>query len=570
MKPQANDHVAGGKPQTTRRRGVVPKVIPFVAVLVLFTVVSISYPSIRYSQTIVSRLSSDDDGDDPVQPSPAAVNWGGEPPQEAAAAGDSVVDGNSDREDRENISSNIVDINMVTAAVEEGKVQVAPKSNLEIPASLSSEEVNPVAVEEKVVKVAPRKKSRRSRRRSRRRQRRDAALTAPRIVSKTEAPPKVPAARSDGGGGDDDDVKVLASEVAYNNEGCNIFSGEWVRDPEGPYYTNLTCDWAIQEHQNCMKFGRPDTEFLKWRWKPEGCELPSFDPEQFLEMVRGKSLAFVGDSVARNHMQSLLCVLSRVAHPVDASNTPDQNFKRWEYRDYDFNITKFWSPYLVRTEKLDPHDNKRPFKLFLDEFDESWTTQIETFDYVIISAGHWFFRPTYFYLNGKIVGCQYCPETEIKHLPSYFSYRRAFQTAFRAINGLESFNGVVFLRSFAPSHFENGPWDKGGDCKRTEPLKKSEKALDDYNLEFYRIQLQELKAAQIEGRRKGMKLRWFDATVPMLLRADGHPSRFGRLPNPNVTLTNDCVHWCLPGPIDSWNDFLVETIVADGRSTQVV
>nr|GMC66031.1 protein trichome birefringence-like 19 [Ipomoea batatas] len=254
MKPQANDHVAGGKPQTTRRRGVVPKVIPFVAVLVLFTVVSISYPSIRYSQTIVSRLSSDDDGDDPVQPSPAAVNWGGEPPQEAAAAGDSVVDGNSDREDRENISSNIVDINMVTAAVEEGKVQVAPKSNLEIPASLSSEEVNPVAVEEKVVKVAQRKKSRRSRRRSRRRQRRDAALTAPRIVSKTEAPPKVPAARSDGGGGDDDDVKALESEVAYNNEGCNIFSGEWVRDPEGQYYTNLTCDWAIQEHQNCMKF----------------------------------------------------------------------------------------------------------------------------------------------------------------------------------------------------------------------------------------------------------------------------------------------------------------------------
>nr|GMD70348.1 protein trichome birefringence-like 19 [Ipomoea batatas] len=156
---------------------------------------------------------------------------------------------------------------------------------------------------------------------------------------------------------------------------------------------------------------------------------------------------------------------------------------------------------------------------------------------------------------------KYCPETEIKHLPSYFSYRRAFQTAFRAINGLESFNGVVFLRSFAPSHFENGPWDKGGDCKRTEPLKKSEKALDDYNLEFYKIQLQELKAAQIEGRRKGMKLRWFDATVPMLLRADGHPSRFGRLPNPNVTLTNDCVHWCLPGPIDSWNDFLVDKLV---------
>ncbi|KAK6128765.1 hypothetical protein DH2020_037471 [Rehmannia glutinosa] len=32
---------------------------------------------------------------------------------------------------------------------------------------------------------------------------------------------------------------------------------EWVPNPEGPYYTNDTCN-AIQEHQNCLKFGRPD------------------------------------------------------------------------------------------------------------------------------------------------------------------------------------------------------------------------------------------------------------------------------------------------------------------------
>ncbi|GJS74052.1 trichome birefringence-like protein 19 [Tanacetum coccineum] len=95
------------------------------------------------------------------------------------------------------------------------------------------------------------------------------------------------------------------------NKSCDLFSGEWVDNPEGPYYTNETC-WAIQEHQNCMKFGRKDRDFLKWRWKPYKCELPIFDPMLFLKMMTGKSLAFVGDSVARNHMQSLLCLLSRV------------------------------------------------------------------------------------------------------------------------------------------------------------------------------------------------------------------------------------------------------------------
>lgn len=109
--------------------------------------------------------------------------------------------------------------------------------------------------------------------------------------------------------------KEVITTPNYNKppqKDCDLFSGEWVPNPEGPYYTNETC-YAIQEHQNCMRFGRPDTGFLKWRWKPDECELPIFDPRRFLELVRGRSLAFVGDSVARNHMQSLICLLSRVS-----------------------------------------------------------------------------------------------------------------------------------------------------------------------------------------------------------------------------------------------------------------
>ena len=92
---------------------------------------------------------------------------------------------------------------------------------------------------------------------------------------------------------------------------CDIFRGEWVPDPDAPHYTNETCAF-IQEHQNCMFYGRPDLDFLKWRWKPHGCELPRFDPHRFLAVVGNKTIGFVGDSLARNHMQSLLCLLSQV------------------------------------------------------------------------------------------------------------------------------------------------------------------------------------------------------------------------------------------------------------------
>ncbi|XP_027078678.1 protein trichome birefringence-like 19 [Coffea arabica] len=341
-----------------------------------------------------------------------------------------------------------------------------------------------------------------------------------------------------------------------DKESCDLFTGEWVPNPEAPYYTNSTC-YGIYDHQNCMKYGRPDTNFLKWRWKPDGCELPIFDPHQFLEVVRGKSIAFVGDSLARNHMLSLMCLLSRVLYPLDVSTANDEN-RRWVYREYNFNVSMFWAPYLVRSERTDPNDITRPFNLYLDEFDDGWTTKVQAYDYIIISAGQWFFRPTNFYENRTLIGCLACKQDNVTQFTMNFSYERAFRTAFRAIISLANFKGVTILRTIAPSHFEGGVWDQGGDCVRTRPFNRNETVLADYNSELHKIQLKELRIAQEEGSKWGLRFRLFDVTQAMSLRPDGHPSKYGHWPTEKVT--NDCEHWCLPGPIDAWNDFLQELI----------
>ena len=95
---------------------------------------------------------------------------------------------------------------------------------------------------------------------------------------------------------------------------------------------------------------------------------------------------------------------------------------------------------------------------------------------------------------------------------------------------------------------------------RTKPFKNNDIRLESTNLELYMIQLEELEIAKKEGRKKGLEFRLFDTTQAMLLRPDGHPSRYGHWPHEKVTLYNDCVHWCLPGPIDTWNDFLLEML----------
>ncbi|ESQ41568.1 hypothetical protein EUTSA_v10015268mg [Eutrema salsugineum] len=356
---------------------------------------------------------------------------------------------------------------------------------------------------------------------------------------------------------DDQSFPVTASvsrtPIRDDEQRCDLFTGEWVPNEEAPYYTNTTC-WAIHEHQNCMKYGRPDTGFMKWRWKPDSCDLPIFDPQEFLEMVRGKAMGFVGDSISRNQVQSLLCLLSKVEYPEDISSSPDTDFKIWNYTSYNFTLHAMWSPFLVKSTKP---PKSSLFSLYLDEYDTKWTSQIDRLDYLVISSGHWFYRPVIFYENKKITGCQYCELPNTTELPLYYGYRKALRISLKAI--LHNFKGLAFLRSFSPQHFEGGAWNEGGDCVRTRPYRRNETIPEGADLKIHDIQLDEFRAAEEEGRKKkGLRLRLMDTTQAMLLRPDGHPGRYGHLPNAKVTLRNDCIHWCLPGPIDTWNDILLQ------------
>ncbi|KAG0482943.1 hypothetical protein HPP92_011027 [Vanilla planifolia] len=120
-------------------------------------------------------------------------------------------------------------------------------------------------------------------------------------------------------------------------ENCDLYHGKWVYDSEGPLYTNNSCP-IITQMQNCQGNGRLDKEYENWRWKPERCMLPRFDGRKFLELMRGKTLAFVGDSVARNQMESLICILWQVEVPKNRGN---KRMHRWYFRSTSTMITRY-------------------------------------------------------------------------------------------------------------------------------------------------------------------------------------------------------------------------------------
>ncbi|KAJ4770114.1 Protein trichome birefringence [Rhynchospora pubera] len=358
------------------------------------------------------------------------------------------------------------------------------------------------------------------------------------------------------------DQRTSDAQKDFLQEGrCNLFTGEWVHDPAGPMYTNETCRF-IESPQNCMTNGRPDREYLYWKWKPYGCELPAFDAEKFLDSMRNKSWALIGDSILRNHVQSMLCLLSRIEDPEEVYHDETFKSRRWHFKSHNFTLSLIWSPFLIKADVFENDDgvSTADIELHLDILDKNWTGLYQNFDYVVISTGQWFLKTAIYWDSGKMIGCHYCKGRNLTEVTAGYAFRRALQEVFQFINS-SPHRPLVFYRTWTPDHFENGEWWSGGNCNRTKPYKKGD--YDGKNIDHLmrKIEIDEFKDAIRLG---GSPMRLLDTFDLSVLRPDGHSGPYrtfhpfdeqGRR-KPNVV--NDCLHWCLPGPIDAWNDILMQ------------
>lgn len=371
---------------------------------------------------------------------------------------------------------------------------------------------------------------------------------------------------------------ILITVVA--GKSCDLFKGEWVPDPNGPYYTNNTCN-SIQGHQNCMKNGRPDKGFLSWRWSPRDCVLPKFNPTRFLGFMTNKSMGFVGDSIIRNHVQSLLCTLSLVEEAVEVFHDKEYRSKIWYFPSHGFTLSVIWSPFLSKATMFedDKGVSTGTIQLHLDELDPVWTKQFKNFDYMLIGGGKWFLKNTIYYVNNTVIGCHNCQQQErnITETGFVYAYSKVLNTTLEFITNLNNRSKTkkvcVIFRTITPDHFENGGWNNGGFCNRTRPFKEGEVDMNVVDEMMRGVEVEEFEkaaAAADIGYGKGMILKLMDITNLSLLRPDGHPGAYRQFHpfaeekkniNAIARVQNDCLHWCLPGPIDSWNDLMLEILI---------
>ncbi|MED6114214.1 Protein trichome birefringence-like 26 [Stylosanthes scabra] len=355
-------------------------------------------------------------------------------------------------------------------------------------------------------------------------------------------------------------------EQEEEEEKCDLFVGDWVADTSAPLYTNESC-LLIEDHQNCMKNGRPDSDFLYWRWTPRACGLPRFSPTKFLHIMRDKSWAFIGDSISRNHIQSLLCILSQVEAAEEVYHDEEFKSKIWKFPSYNFTLSVIWTPFLIKADIFEDSNgvSSSEIQLHLDTLDQKWTHQYQNFDYAVIAGGKWFLKTAIYHENSTVTGCHYCPGKNLTELGFEYAYRKALRQVFDFLTNSSNKKVTVFFRTTTPDHFENGEWFSGGYCNRTVPFEGDQVRLSDVDSILRGVELEEFEKVAAE---LGDRVRLLDTTRLSLLRGDGHPGPYRQLQpfakDKNAKIQNDCLHWCLPGPIDSWNDILLQMLLNGG------
>ncbi|KAJ1431353.1 PMR5 N-terminal domain [Sesbania bispinosa] len=351
------------------------------------------------------------------------------------------------------------------------------------------------------------------------------------------------------------------------NSGCDLYHGNWIYDPQGPLYTNNSCP-VLTQMQNCQGNGRPDKDYENWRWKPFQCDLPRFDPRKFLELMRGKTLAFIGDSVARNQMESMLCILWQIEEPENQGN---RNMQRYYFKSTSVMIVRIWSSWLVKY-------NSEPFdfapagvkKLYLDAPDEKLMEFIPEFDVVVLSSGHWFVTQSVYILNNEIVGGQLWWPDKSRHMKinSVEAFGISVETIFTALVTHPNYTGLTILRSYSPDHYEGGAWNTGGSCTGKVKLLAPGKLVENRFLNAMHEQQITSFSRSIKKATNRAKMILMDITEAFQYRHDGHPGPY-RNPDPNKITKRgpdgrpppqDCLHWCMPGPVDTWNEIVLEII----------
>ncbi|KAG5406467.1 hypothetical protein IGI04_012586 [Brassica rapa subsp. trilocularis] len=358
---------------------------------------------------------------------------------------------------------------------------------------------------------------------------------------------------------------------------CDFSHGSWIYDPNPRSATYDGSCKEIFKGWNCLRNNKTNAlEISKWRWKPKHCDLPSFDPLNFLETHRdtniGKhtilsvitnllrliffnSAGFVGDSLNRNMFVSLFCTLKTVTSDLKKWRPAgaDRGFTFLRYNlTIAYHRTNLLARYagqlmlMVVSWKL--LDSKRDIELML-MFLKAHGPRLRasmTFSWWAPSKFDPLKSPMLFFEGGRPI---------LPPLPPADGLDRVLSNMVNFVEKTKRPGGILFFRTQSPRHFEGGDWNEGGTCQRLQPLVPREvEELFSVRNNGTNVEVRLVNQHLYNSLENRSGFHVLDITQMSEYRADAHPATSGGKNH------DDCMHWCLPGLTDTWNDLFVATL----------
>ena len=276
--------------------------------------------------------------------------------------------------------------------------------------------------------------------------------------------------------------------------------------------------------------------------------------------MQHKTLAFVGDSLGRQQFQSLMCMITGGEDTDDVEDVGiEYGLVRPEgathphgyaYRFLSTNTTilYYWSSTLCDTQPIDPNSPEANVAMHLDLPPAFLRQYLHKFDVLVLNTGHHWNRGK-LNANRWVMHVGGMPSTDKKLAVIWRAKNLTVHSVVSWVNSqLPKYPGLkAFFRSISPRHFVGGDWNTGGSCNNTTPMSVGKEIWDEESSD-------QTVASAVKG--TGVKL--LDITALSQLRDEGHISRFRITANPNGV--QDCLHWCLPGVPDTWNEILFAQI----------
>ncbi|KAH6769295.1 TRICHOME BIREFRINGENCE-LIKE 34 [Perilla frutescens var. frutescens] len=354
-------------------------------------------------------------------------------------------------------------------------------------------------------------------------------------------------------------------EQTISPSSCDLFSGKWVFDNLSyPLYEEAQCSFMLDDHA-CRKYGRPDIDYQKWRWRPHDCDLPRFNATRLLEKIRGKRLVFVGDSLNRNQWTSMLCLIeSSLTQSSHKSVIRKDSLFIFQASEYNATIEFYWSPLLVESNCDDPFNHSTRNRIIkitsIENHARHWTDA----DILIFDSFIWWLEPNMTLLWGSFGSSSNAIYKKVEMRLRRYEIALNTWSDWLELN-INRTKTKIFFMSLSPSHLHGESWDVLQNCyNETEPVSKEGYwgiATDREMMHIAESIIQKLEM-------RGLNVTYLNITNLSDYRKDAHPSiyrKFFHTPSEKQLLDPpsyaDCAHWCLPGVPDVWNEILYSYII---------